>query len=119
MGLEIERPFPNRAAARLERPRWPAARAYPRRPAGLAAAQYYRTPRALPGASQQERTAQANRCDSLVEGVGLEPRVDDAASDAVAAGRRPNRASISNRISREDQEDATKLYSDRASSDLR
>ena len=65
-------------------------RAYPRRPAGLAAVPHYRTPRALPGAAQQERTAQATRCDSLVEGVGLEPRVDDAASDgqAVAAGRR-------------------------------
>ena len=81
-------------------------RAYPRRPAGLAAVPHYRTPRALPGAAQQERTAQATRCDSLVEGVGLEPRVDAAASDGqtVAAGRRRGQiASISNRISREDQ----------------
>ena len=78
-------------AESLERPRRPAAARLPsRRPAGLAAVQYYRTPRALPGAAQPERTAQATRCDSLVEGVGLEPRVDDAASDgqAVAAGRR-------------------------------
>ena len=67
-------------------------RAYPRRPAGLAAVPHYlyRTPRTPPGADEPERTAQANRYASLVEGVGLEPRVDDAASDgqAVAAGRR-------------------------------
>ena len=74
----------------LEQPRRPAARAYPRRPAGLAAVPHYRTPCAPPGADEPERTTQANRYASLVEAVGLEPRVDDAASDgqAVAAGRR-------------------------------
>ena len=103
-------------------------------PAGLAALQYYRTrhapraprhyrtPRALPGATQQERTAQATRHASLVEGVGLEPRVDDAASDgqAVAAGRRrgPDDASISNRISRratKGEWQATKVFQRRES----
>ena len=51
----------------------------------------YRTPRAPPAPRDEpERTTQANRYASLVEGVGLEPRVDDAASggQAVAAGRR-------------------------------
>ena len=68
----------------------PAGRVYPRRPAGLTAVPHYRTPRAPPGADEPERTTQANRYASLVEGVGLEPRVDDAASDGqtVAAGRR-------------------------------
>ena len=84
-------------------------RAYPRRPAGLAAAQYctqhYRTPRALPGAAQQERTAQANRYASLAR-RGRRPRTAcrrrrvRRPDGGCRAAARAQIASISNRISR-------------------